>query len=646
MSGDAGFVIEGGVLKKYAGPGGEVAVPAGVTAIGHHAFACRDDLTGIAFGPGVREIGDAAFVYCKALKAVTIPGSVARVGRRAFEGCAGLERIVIPAGVREIGEEAFHDCVALKRVDIAEGVIRIGARAFAGCSALGEIVIPASVTRLGDGALAGCRGLSRVAVSAGSRAYRCVDNVILSADGKALAACPWREGPFAIPPGVEMIGRDAFRGCRALTGVAIPPGVVEIGEGAFAFCTALEDVTIPGSVARVGDAAFWCCDALARVSVEAGVREIGDGAFFGCKRLLRADLPGSLTRLGARAFYDCWSLARIAVPGGVTRLGERTFEDCFALAAAALPEALAAIDDRAFRGCRSLRRVSLPGGVKRLGAGAFAYCTQLSDVDLPAGLQAIGDDAFLGCATLRGLSLPEGLISIGRGAFNNCAGLTGAMITDSVTDFGVFSGCRKLEAFAVSPASRRYSVEDGVVLSKDGRRLIAYPPGRRAARYDVPATVAEVGDHAFAGAPVRLVFVHGGVTRFTDSAARGEADGDPFVASGNPAFIPVIGKPIYLGRPEDLPNRHRRRAVAGFLYALEVGMPEIMPWRESYIDLIRRERDVWEKKAWRNDTLLRLMAKRRMLRAETAGHMLRRFAAEGREDLTSLLSDYLAPLGR
>ena len=38
MSNPSDFVIENGVLTKYVGPGGDVAVPEGVTEIGENAF--------------------------------------------------------------------------------------------------------------------------------------------------------------------------------------------------------------------------------------------------------------------------------------------------------------------------------------------------------------------------------------------------------------------------------------------------------------------------------------------------------------------------------------------------------------------------------------------------------------------------------
>ena len=67
MSSASDFVIENGVLKEYKGPGGDVAIPDGVT-----------------------EIGRCAFFRCGSLKHLTIPNSVTSIGEFAFSGCERL----------------------------------------------------------------------------------------------------------------------------------------------------------------------------------------------------------------------------------------------------------------------------------------------------------------------------------------------------------------------------------------------------------------------------------------------------------------------------------------------------------------------------------------------------------------------------
>ena len=66
------FLIEEGVLKKYNGPGGEVSVPAGVTAIGSKAFMECDSLTRVKLPEGVTSVGEQAFMYCQNLRSMLV----------------------------------------------------------------------------------------------------------------------------------------------------------------------------------------------------------------------------------------------------------------------------------------------------------------------------------------------------------------------------------------------------------------------------------------------------------------------------------------------------------------------------------------------------------------------------------------------
>lgn len=76
MKNNRDFVIKNGVLTKYKGPGGDVAIP-----------------------ESVRSIGGNAFWGCTSLTNVTIPAGVTEIGGWVFEGCGNLT-IHAPAGSR------------------------------------------------------------------------------------------------------------------------------------------------------------------------------------------------------------------------------------------------------------------------------------------------------------------------------------------------------------------------------------------------------------------------------------------------------------------------------------------------------------------------------------------------------------------
>ncbi len=157
--------------------------------------------------------------------------------------------------------------------------------------------------------------------------------------------------------------------------------------------------------------------------------------------------------------------------------------------------------------------VVLNPGVTAIGEAAFYEFSQLEKVTLPTTLQTIGDGAFVGCSKLSQMPLNEGLVRIGEYAFQNTA-LTSIRIPSSVTEineysFAVLEGT--LQSIDVDPGNALYASVDGVLFSKDGKTLIAYPRAREADAYAIPPTVTAVGDYAFWNARVREVSIPYGV---------------------------------------------------------------------------------------------------------------------------------------
>lgn len=77
MENNQDFVIENGILDWYKGPGGNVIIPEGVTAIGNRVFTCCANLTRVTIPKGVTEIGWGAFKDCENLTIHAPAGSAA-----------------------------------------------------------------------------------------------------------------------------------------------------------------------------------------------------------------------------------------------------------------------------------------------------------------------------------------------------------------------------------------------------------------------------------------------------------------------------------------------------------------------------------------------------------------------------------------
>ena len=89
------------------------------------------------------------------------------------------------------------------------------------------------------------------------------------------------------------------------------------------------------------------------------------------------------------------------------------------------------------------------------------------------------------------LEVPEELdgkrvTGIGGRAFSNCYRLISVTLPDSVIEVGEnpFWGCDDLTDIRVSPDSPALAVIDGVLFSKQDKRLVCYPSGAKKGSYD------------------------------------------------------------------------------------------------------------------------------------------------------------------
>ncbi len=243
---------------------------------------------------------------------VSISDYVEKIEAQAFAGNEHVQNVTIGKNVQSIGTAAFEDCSALKSVTIPDSVISIGNAAFADCSSLKDVSIGKGLETLGNGVFAGDIRLSGVSINSDNPNFLCNDGAIYSkVDGSTLydVLSGRQKSNYTMPSAVTNIKPYAFWGNRYLESVSISGNVGEISAYTFSNCANLKDVSIPYSVKRIGMKAFENCIRLRNITIPISVGSIHSTAFDGCTKLTIDAVPGST----AKAFADSLVLEDIDI---------------------------------------------------------------------------------------------------------------------------------------------------------------------------------------------------------------------------------------------------------------------------------------------------------------------------------------------
>lgn len=132
-----------------------------------------------------------------------------------------------------------------------------------------------------------------------------MDSCVYSIGDAAFASCTGLTSLY-LPDCLNIIKKNAFNGCTALTGrVTIPNAVRTIVDNAFDHCTKMNEVVIGSAVDSIGMEAFAYCYALNSVRfLGYGKTKVGDGAFIEMAQPAYIYVPvGSLDMLVTRGAW-------------------------------------------------------------------------------------------------------------------------------------------------------------------------------------------------------------------------------------------------------------------------------------------------------------------------------------------------------
>lgn len=281
---------------------------------------------------------------------------------------------------------------------------------------------------------------------------------------------------------VKVIDEWAFWNCTELTGVTIPDSVVSIGYSAFSYCTSLTGVAIPSSVIDIGEFVFSGCNSLTEITVDpdnavyCGI----DGVLYS-KNVIdlisvpagkegTVVIPDTVTGICSDAFSGCIGLTDITIPDNVTSIGYSAFFGCTGLNVIKIPKKITRIGDYAFSGCTDLTDIIVDSeNPDYCGVDGILYSKDMTElIKVPAGKKGA-------------VVIPDGVTNIHNDTFSDCNELTGVTIPSSIQNIGnsVFSSCTGLCDIFVDPNNTVYCGTDGILYSKDMKKLISVPAGKQ-----------------------------------------------------------------------------------------------------------------------------------------------------------------------
>ncbi len=537
-------------------------LPESLNAIEEYAFAYNSSLSSIQIPDNVTQISHYAFAWDYALKNIrfTENAKLPRISYGAF-AYTGIYEFRVPASVSTMGQSAFIGSKNLQYVTFAAGskLESISAYLFKGSEQLTQIIFEKG-SALKSVQAHGLEGMTALTtVDFGDAKLENIDNF-------AFRYCENLQ-TLKLPETVVNIGRYAFYGCKNLQRLDIPEAMEHVGENAFYMAENLDvyfaAITLPTyldtnwdngirgyyvgvqQVVESGDWKYAVLNSgniaiteytgndtvidLTKLNLGGDIVTIGGNAFHG-KPITAIALPETLQEIHRYAFAQT-NLAQVTIPDSVTFIGQYAFYGSDIIAVNVGNNAkLHTVEQYAFASCRSLENIYLPASLVDLGRYAFLE-SGLKTVDLSAcTLTTIPEGAFMGSA-LTTVVLPDSVSLVDHNAFRDCedltvvqfgkgelqlmsnvfynSGLAQVYIPDNLTYIGEYSlvGLRNLKEFQVSSTHPKYQTIEGLLYSKDGKKLIAAPAGKTG-EITLPKELEILGFGAFENSALTKIHFH------------------------------------------------------------------------------------------------------------------------------------------
>ncbi len=509
-----------------------------------------DQITAVKLREGVTAIPNYAFYMLENLSAISLPATLEEIGVGAIHANPNLQTLTLAAGSQSFvlsdsllytadGSELVL-CLPAKTgtVTVPTGVRVIRERAFDSCAAMTELVLPDGLESIGDYAFYGCAALTKITPLGAPPTESVGENIFADCHEDLTVWITedqepaWDEGDGTWQ-GVPL---------HVIEGAELPmnPGAGENLSWSFDATKGILHITGTGAMYDFTETnAPWydLRNSIKEVWIGEGVTAIGARAFYKYPNLHTLRMPDSLLYIGAKACYGCVSMEAIIIPENVEALGDYCFAglhwngthssnnwgvvllpmrnimndtafknttNCFGI----LPDNhyypdvgyqdVTQVGDHIY----CFRYVKYNGSGYLCGYGDMWDRTREDAIyisnpfDISKGVTGIGSFAFYNRYDNIQLTIPDTVERIHDYALFAVDYIQSIHIPASVTEIGesVFSNWGPaLESITVDEANPAFQSVDGVLLSKDGTRLLHYP-GRKTGDCVIPEGVV-TADH-------------------------------------------------------------------------------------------------------------------------------------------------------
>lgn len=487
-------------LTGYSGSGSSVVIPDKmdeytVTDLGERLFYGHTELTTVSFsGNGLLVIGDYAFYGCTGLSSVTLPETVTAINYYAFYRCTSLKQIDLPQSISNIGYCAFA-CSGLTSAEFRSNIryesqdMWAYGHAYEGCEGITSVTLDSSWTKIPDSLFAGMTGLKTVTLP----------DTVKTIETSAFGNCSSLTS-VNLPYGLKTLDGAVFAGCSSLKEITIPEGITGWGSSLFSSCSSLETVHLPSTLQYLTDSSFSYCTSLSSIDFSnTALKEIGGSVFYDCKSMESLTLPSTLKTISSYAFNNMTALKRIVIPAGVTRIGEYYEYDSswrFYL----------------FIGCDNLEEILVENGNTGYASenGILYNADKTILIACPAKVN------------MTSLVIPNTVTTIAEYAFSGNTTLQSVTISAGVTsELNNNTLPAAATALYVDSANPVYASADGMIYSKDMKKLAAMPAGYQGS-YTIPEGVEYIYAAACSGCSgLTAITVPEGVTSIQYSTFTG-----------------------------------------------------------------------------------------------------------------------------